>query len=80
MNTDERLGEMALAIQQLAYAVTRLVQNEGKLTNLTPLPPCKTITTPNKLNKTSYVLTNRDCYKGVQNGRESVHLFIKKNQ
>ena len=78
MNTDERFAEMALAIQQLAQRVIKLVQNEEKLTNLKPLSPRKTMTTPTKQNKTSYALTKHDCYKGVQNGRESRHLTMKK--
>ena len=79
MNTNERLGKMALAITQLAYVVNKLVLNEGGLTNLVPIPPCKTMTTT-KRNKTSYVLSKRDCHEGVQIRRGSRHLIVKKTK
>ena len=79
MNTNERLGKMALAITQLAYVVNKLVLNEGGLTNLVPIPPCKTMTTT-KRNKTSYVLSKRDCHEGVQIRRGSRHLILKKTK
>ena len=78
MHTEERLNKMALAITQLTCAVTNLVLNEGRLTNLTPLPPCTTMTTPTKQNKTRYVLTKRDGYEEVQIRRGSRHLVIRK--
>ena len=65
MNTEERFAEMALAIQKLAQAVTRLVQNEGKLTNLKPLSPYKTISTPTKQKKISYDLNKSNRHEGV---------------
>ena len=77
MSNDERFAEMALAIQQLAQRMIKLVQNEEKLTKLKPLSPRNTMPTPTKQNKARYVLTKRDCYEGVQNGRESRHLIMK---
>ena len=80
MNVDERFAEMALAIQQLTQRVIKPVQNEERLTNLKPPSPCKTMTTPTKLNKTSYVPNERDCHEGVQIffKRGSRRLIIKK--
>ena len=49
-----------------------------QLTNLTPLSPYKTIAAPTKQKKASYVLNKSDCYKGIQNEKDSVHLFTKK--
>ena len=78
MNIDEKLAEMTLAIQQLTQRMISIAQNEEKLTNLKPLFPCKTMTTPTKQNKARYVLTKRDCHEGVQNGKGSRHLIMKK--
>ena len=58
-------------------AVTRFIQRESKLKDLTPLPPYKTISTPAKQKKVSHDLNKSNCYKGMQNEKDSVHLFTK---
>ena len=54
------------------------IKHDGKMKDLIPLPPYKTIAAPTKQKKASYVLNKSDCYKGVQNGRDLVHLFTKR--
>ena len=49
------------------------IKHEGKLKDLIPLPPCKTIVAPTKQKKTNYELNKSDCYGGI----ESMHLFTK---
>ncbi|XP_057522661.1 uncharacterized protein LOC130802668 [Amaranthus tricolor] len=60
-------------------AVTKFIQRESKLKDLTPLPPYKTISTPTKQKKVSHDLNKNNCYKGIQNEKDSVHLFTKKS-
>ena len=56
------------------------IRHEGKLKDLIPLPPCKTIATTTKQNKASCALTKVGCYNETQNGREFVHLLMKKTK
>ena len=56
------------------------IKHNGKMKELIPLPPCKTLATTAKQNKESCVLTKVECYNETQNGRDSLHLLIKKTK
>ena len=60
------------------FANVYTIEHNGKLKDLIPLPPSKTINTPTKQNKASCALTEGDRHNRMQNGRESVHLIMKK--